>query len=145
MVVVTVEPWKQRPYQPSESLCLLGVYNVSNPIFENPKAKHSQFTGTIFRCHFARTGALVPFRLLEDGDELLFAWRIALVNPSSGLTANFGNGGAIMRFKKIKAMNATNPMIKESAAKPGRRLISRASDISITMKTVVALGNQGWD
>jgi hypothetical protein len=88
---------------------------------------------------------LVPAGLLVEGAELLLAWRMAFVSPSSGLTANFGKGGAIMRFRKIKAANATKPMINESAAKPGRRLISRASDISITMKIVATLGNQGSD
>src|SRR5438105_4944440 len=54
---------------------------------------------------------------------------MALDKPAVGLTPKFGNGGAIMRSRKMNAASAPRPMTSEMALNPKRDRGSAAFDI----------------
>jgi hypothetical protein len=71
------------------------------------------------------------YRLEDGGGEVLvedeafvalfiLACTIALERPAVGLTPKFGNGGAIMRLRKMKAASAARPIISDTTLSPKR-------------------------
>jgi hypothetical protein len=74
------------------------------------------------------SGTIFPHHLFVIEPEFVVA-EPAFVAPAEGFVANFGNGGAIIRFRTKNPISAAIAITNERALRPGLRVASPCSDM----------------